>query len=168
MIIWLASYPKSGNTWVRSFLTAYYFCDNGIFDINKFKKFENKIIYKIVDKEPANIETINKNDDKDSIGKKLIHNRQFSSSLVNSVSAIYTLNELGIKNSVVLNYDSRTNDLCLWYQQLVGESLGKNGKGITPIISSCPKDHHSLLQLYLDGPRAVSYTHLTLPTNREV
>ena len=35
MIIWIASYPKSGNTWIRSFLTAYYFCDNGIFDIGK-------------------------------------------------------------------------------------------------------------------------------------
>jgi len=35
MIIWLASYPKSGNTWVRSFLTAYYFSEDGTFDVNK-------------------------------------------------------------------------------------------------------------------------------------
>ena len=35
MIIWIASYPKSGNTWIRSFITAYYFCDNGVFDISK-------------------------------------------------------------------------------------------------------------------------------------
>tara|TARA_B100000902_G_scaffold365892_1_gene387206 strand:+ start:9372 stop:10214 length:843 start_codon:yes stop_codon:yes gene_type:complete len=35
MIIWIASYPKSGNTWIRTFLTAYYFCEKGIFDINK-------------------------------------------------------------------------------------------------------------------------------------
>ena len=41
MIIWIASYPKSGNTWVRSFLTAYYFCDNGIFDINKLNLIED-------------------------------------------------------------------------------------------------------------------------------
>lgn len=33
MIIWLASYPKSGNTWLRSFLTSY---------INPKKKFEFK------------------------------------------------------------------------------------------------------------------------------
>ena len=98
--------------------------------------------------------------------KKLIHNRQFSSSLVNSVSAIYTLNELGVKNSVLLNYDSRANDLCLWYQQLVGESLGKKSKGITPIISSCPKDHHSLLQLYLDGPRDKFFTFFTFSKNK--
>ena len=41
MIIWIASYPKSGNTWVRSFLTAYYFCENGVFDINKLSMIED-------------------------------------------------------------------------------------------------------------------------------
>ena len=41
MIIWIASYPKSGNTWVRSFLTAYYFCENGIFDISKLNLIED-------------------------------------------------------------------------------------------------------------------------------
>ena len=41
MIIWIASYPKSGNTWIRSFLTAYYFCENGIFDINKLNLIED-------------------------------------------------------------------------------------------------------------------------------
>ena len=38
MIIWLASYPKSGNTWVRSFLTSY---------INPEKKFEFEDLTKI-------------------------------------------------------------------------------------------------------------------------
>ena len=41
MIIWIASYPKSGNTWIRSFLTAYYFCENGIFDIDKLNLIED-------------------------------------------------------------------------------------------------------------------------------
>ena len=35
MIIWLASYPKSGNTYVRSFLSAYYFSKDGQFDFNQ-------------------------------------------------------------------------------------------------------------------------------------
>ena len=49
MIIWIASYPKSGNTWVRSFITAYYFCKNGIFDINKLnliQDYPNKQFFK--------------------------------------------------------------------------------------------------------------------------
>ena len=32
MIIWLASYPKSGNTYLRSFLSSYYFSEDGKFD----------------------------------------------------------------------------------------------------------------------------------------
>ncbi len=35
MIIWLASYPKSGNTYIRAFLSAYYFSDNGEFDFSQ-------------------------------------------------------------------------------------------------------------------------------------
>ena len=29
----------------------------------------------------------------------------------------------------------------------------KNKKGFLPVVSNVPKDHHSLLQLYLDGPK---------------
>ena len=71
--------------------------------------------------------------------EQLIKNQYFTSCLTKSVASIYTLNQQGVKNSVILNYDSRLNDLCLWYQQLVGESLGKKGKGINPSISHCPK-----------------------------
>ena len=49
MIIWIASYPKSGNTWIRSFLTSYYFCKDGIFDIKKLnviQDYPNKQFFK--------------------------------------------------------------------------------------------------------------------------
>ena len=36
--------------------------------------------------------------------------------------------------------------------------LGKKSKGILPVISSMPKDNHSLLQLYLDGPKNNFFT----------
>ena len=45
-----------------------------VFDINKFSKFKDKIIYNVVDKLPDNIEIINKGDDKITRGNKLIHN----------------------------------------------------------------------------------------------
>ena len=92
--------------------------------------------------------------------KKLINNKNFVSTLIQNVASIYTLNVQGIKNSVILNYDSGLNDLGYWYQQLVAESLGKKGKGITPILSFAPKDHHGLLQLYLDGPKDKFFTFL--------
>ena len=37
MIIWIASYPKSGNTYLRSFLSAYYFSKDGTFDFDLLK-----------------------------------------------------------------------------------------------------------------------------------
>ena len=90
--------------------------------------------------------------------KRLIKNKNFISSLIQNVASIYTLNLKKINNSVILNYDSSLNELGYWYQQLVAESLGKQGKGINPILSFGPKDHHSLLQLYLDGPKDKFFT----------
>ncbi len=40
-----------------------------------------------------------------------------------------------------------------WYRQLMGESIGKEKKGITPIISIGSVDHHSMVQLYWGGPQ---------------
>ena len=57
-----------------------------------------------------------------------------------------------------MNYDETAQGLFKWYQQLIAESLGKKGKGILPIISSMPKDNHSLMQLYLDGPKNNFFT----------
>jgi hypothetical protein len=35
MILWIASYPKSGNTWLRALLSAYYYTSDGIFSDDK-------------------------------------------------------------------------------------------------------------------------------------
>ena len=40
MIIWIASYPKCGNTWVRSLLSAYYFSENGEFNFDLLKNIK--------------------------------------------------------------------------------------------------------------------------------
>ena len=64
---------------------------------------------------------------------------------------IYKLKK--IKSIVLLNYAPELNEFLYWCQQLMAESLGKNGNGIFPVVSPVPRDHHSLLQLYLDGPK---------------
>lgn len=56
-------------------------------------------------------------------------------------------------NLIFLNYSPRLEKFLFWAQQLLAESLGKKGLGFLPIVSNAPKDHHSLLQLYLDGPK---------------
>ena len=63
------------------------------------------------------------------------------------------INKKIYKNIIFLNYSPKLENFLSWCQQLIAESLGKKGKGLLPVISNSPKDHHSLFQLYLDGPR---------------
>jgi len=55
MIIWLASYPKSGNTYVRAFLSAYYFSENGEFDFSQISKIDQFPHEKYFKKKVSNI-----------------------------------------------------------------------------------------------------------------
>ena len=88
----------------------------------------------------------------------LIKNKAFINSLIISVaSTLYYLKNKK-NNSIIINYDEKSENLFKWYQQLIAESLGKKSKGILPLISSMPKDNHSLMQLYLDGPKKNFYT----------
>ena len=43
MILWVASYPKSGNTWLRALLSSYYYSENGIFDPKLYNTYENEV-----------------------------------------------------------------------------------------------------------------------------
>ena len=88
----------------------------------------------------------------------LIKNKNFKNSLITGVSNILAFANKKKNNSIILNYDSNSTDLLKWYQQLVAESLGKKNKGILPIISNMPQDNHSLMQLYLDGPKNNFFT----------
>ena len=88
----------------------------------------------------------------------LIKNNNFIMSLTANVRNIIYFNKKKKFNSIILNYDETSDNLFKWYQQLVAESLGKKRKGILPIISSMPKDNHSLMQLYLDGPNKNFFT----------
>lgn len=63
-------------------------------------------------------------------------------------------------NNVFMHYGDRFEGLNLWCRQLVAESLGKNSKGINHISSRGIVDHHSQLQLYLDGPKDKFFTVL--------
>ena len=88
----------------------------------------------------------------------LIKNKNFKNSLITGVSNILAFANKKKNNSIILNYDSNSTDLLKWYQQLVAESLGKKNKGILPLISNMPQDNHSLMQLYLDGPKNNFFT----------
>jgi len=88
----------------------------------------------------------------------LINSNNFLNELIKNVSAILMYVKTKKFNSIILNYDKNSDNLFKWYQQLVAESLGKKSKGILPIISTMPSDNHSVLQLYLDGPKNNFFT----------
>ena len=105
---------------------------------------------------PAEIMGLNANKFKQL--NNLVKNKKFINALITNVNnTLYFLKKKTF-NSVILNYDESSNSLFQWYQQLIAESLGKKGKGILPIISTMPKDNHSVMQLYLDGPKNNFFT----------
>ena len=95
----------------------------------------------------------------------LIKNKNFINLLTSNVSnTLYFLKQKKF-NSIILNYDEKSENLFKWYQQLIAESLGKKRGGILPIISSMPKDNHSLMQFYLDGPKNNFFTFFYVKEN---
>jgi glucose-6-phosphate isomerase len=64
--------------------------------------------------------------------------------------------------SVLMAYADRLERFTRWYVQLWAESLGKNGKGTTPVAALGPVDQHSQVQLYLGGPRDKLFTVVTV------
>ena len=88
----------------------------------------------------------------------LIKNKFFLNSLIDSVVSTSYFIKKKKYNSIILNYDELSKELFEWYQQLVAESLGKNSKGILPVVSNMPRDNHSMMQLYLDGPKNSFFT----------
>ncbi len=88
--------------------------------------------------------------------------------LIRNTAAILTLMKKSkIDAHVSLIYSNDLLNYGHWYQQLLAESIGKNGKDFTPIISECPKDHHSIMQLFLGGKRNKFFTFLKT-TNKKI
>ena len=109
---------------------------------------------------PAELMGLNKNNFKQV--NNLIKNKKFINSLVLNVCNLLYLLKTKRLNSIILNYDQKSFALFQWYQQLMAESLGKKGIGFLPTISTMPKDNHSLMQLYLDGPKNSFFTFFSV------
>ena len=65
---------------------------------------------------------------------------------------VKALNDMGVKQTVMMPYSSLLREYSSWFVQLWAESLGKDGKGLTPIPAYGATDQHSQMQLFMDGP----------------
>ena len=94
-------------------------------------------------------------------------NKDFDLSPTTNAAIILTcLEEMGLNIYCNLIYNYRLKHFSYWFHQLHAESLGKKNKGMTPITSICPKDHHSMMQLYLDGPKDKFFNIFSPPDER--
>ena len=66
--------------------------------------------------------------------------------------------------AVLMAYADRLERFSRWYVQLWAESLGKDGKGTTPLGALGPVDQHSQLQLFIAGPHDKLFTVITTGT----
>ncbi len=73
----------------------------------------------------------------------------------------------GRSMSVIMPYSSRLAYFAEWYAQLWGESLGKDGKGTTPVRAVGAIDQHSQVQLYTDGPDDKFFTVINVRDHGE-
>ena len=96
----------------------------------------------------------------------LIRNKKFLNALIANVASIRNFIKKKKFNSIIINYDEKSDNLFKWYQQLIAESLGKKSTGLLPIISTMPKDNHSLMQLYLDGFKNNFFTFFYVNENK--
>jgi len=81
--------------------------------------------------------------------------------------AVFAANSHSTPLHVIMPYVDRLADFGMWYRQLWAESLGKEGKGLTPIRAMGTVDQHSQTQLYLDGPKDKAFTVILSDTRGE-
>jgi glucose-6-phosphate isomerase len=83
-------------------------------------------------------------------------------SAVGAALSIALAEQKGKPISVLMAYADRLERFTRWYVQLWAESLGKDGKGTTPLAALGPVDQHSQLQLFIAGPRDKLFTVVTV------
>lgn len=88
------------------------------------------------------------------ISKSYNFNEKDHSSPIVNAAIILTLQKFyNFRFSVNVLYNYLLKNYSYWFHQLFAESLGKNNFAMTPMTSICPKDHHSMMQLFLEGPK---------------
>ena len=142
MIIWLASYPKSGNTWVRSIISSLLYSDDGDFNfelIKKIKQFPEKKYFKDLISDFGNFDEIKRNwiTVQDSInldnqikilkthqGKYTVGKDSFTNSQ-NTLAKIYIVRDpRTLVSSISNHYTLSLNEACnfLMTPQIIGNS----------------------------------------------
>jgi glucose-6-phosphate isomerase len=85
--------------------------------------------------------------------QKHLHDPKVGKEFFDLAFFLNDLHNKGIHQTVMMPYSSLLKDYSAWFVQLWGESLGKDGKGLTPIPAYGATDQHSQMQLFMEGPK---------------
>jgi len=99
---------------------------------------------------------------KDYSGKKLEENQTLQYAAVRNI-----LLRKGKNIEIMVNYEPRLHYFAEWWKQLLGESEGKDGKGILPDSANFSTDLHSLGQFIQEGKKVLFETILEVENPTE-
>ena len=165
MIIWLASYPKSGNTWLRSIISALLYSNDGVFNfklLSKINQFPEKRHFKDSVKDFNNFNEIKKNwileQDRINLDNKIkllkTHQGNYTvekddfTNKENTLAVIYIVRDprnlvKSISNHFTLSLDKALEFLITPRMIGNGESWDENPKGLFNLLGKWSDHYHS-------------------------
>ena len=181
MIFWIASYPKSGNTWLRSLLSAYYYSDNGIFDqslLMRIAQFPERKYFTDFDFDPTVVADTSKfwikAQEKINIDKKIrffkthnvlgaINGNKFTN-LKNTIGCIYIVRDPRNVITSLKNHYEITNDEALNFmvneKKFIYDYHRKTDYGDFQFISSWEKNYKSWIDQNFFKVKLIKYENL--------
>lgn len=185
MIFWIASYPKSGNTWLRTLISSYYYSKDGIFNhdlIKNIGQFPEKDYFKDFPLDTKNVVGTTKYwikaQEKINFDKKLrffkthnvygkIDNKPFTNK-ENSLGCIYIIRDpRNVITSLSNHYELNYEDSLAWmtnHKKYIYDNRGDDDYGNFQFISSW-SNHYKSWKIQKDIPiKIVRYEDLLLKT----
>ncbi len=192
MIIWIASYPKSGNTWVRSLLSTYLYTEDGIFNFNLLKKilkFPSKKYLEFFTKDFSDIKKISEywiaaqnrinlyNENKSIFLKThsalcTVENNSFTNK-ANTQAVIYIVRDprnviTSISNHYSYNIEESYNFMIDNSKMLVADKWGGKNFGISEILGSWSQHYKSWQNIKFAPILNIKYENLINDTKNSL
>ena len=192
MIIWIASYPKSGNTWVRSLLSTYLYSENGSFNfslLKKILKFPSKKYLEYFTKDFSDIkkvseywipaqERINLQNENKSIFLKThsalctLENNPFTNKK-NTQAVIYIVRDprnviTSIGNHYSMNTEESYNFMIDNSRILTGDKWGGDNFGISEVLGSWSEHYKSWKNIKFAPILNIKYEDLINDTKKSL
>ena len=192
MIIWIASYPKSGNTWVRSLLSTYLYTEDGIFNFNLLKKilkFPSKKYLEFFTKDFSDIKKIseywipaqnriNLYNENESIFLKThsalctLENNSFTNK-ANTQAVIYIVRDprnviTSISNHYSFNIEESYNFMIDHNKMLVADKWGGKNFGIGEMLGSWSQHYKSWQNIKFAPILNIKYENLINDTKNSL